>query len=190
MWFIRSVPSDLKIMAAFIRILAFLSLALIAISCLAESQPYSLEEQAYEIDRSLICPVCPGETIDQSQAALAKQMRVMVREKLADGESKEQILQFFVDRYGPMVLAEPPKKGFNLIVWIVPPIILAIGGLVLVLVVRNMERKSPRQVGVEQSPARGELESYLPMVDKEVGEMESYPEEAASSEARSKGKPE
>lgn len=186
MWLMRSVLSDLKVLAAFLRVLAFLTLALITMSCFTQGQSYSLEEQAYEIHRSLICPVCPGETIDQSQAGLAKQMRAMVREKLAEGESKEQIRQFFVDRYGPMVLAEPPKKGFNLMVWIVPPIILAIGGLGLVMVIRNMERKPLRPLGDEQPTVKEDLESYLPIVDREIGEMGTLPGDTRSPKPRSK----
>jgi cytochrome c-type biogenesis protein CcmH len=94
-------------------------LAMAVVAC-GNSDTPSLEEQAYSIDRSLICPVCPGETIDQAQVELARQMRLTVREKLAEGWSRERILQFFVDRYGEAVLAEPRKSGFNLVAWIVP----------------------------------------------------------------------
>ena len=84
--------------------------------------PEELEAVAYSIDRSLICPVCPAETIDQAQVQLAKQMRALVREKLAEGWSREQILDLFVESYGEDVLASPPKSGFNLLVWVVPPV--------------------------------------------------------------------
>ena len=94
-------------------------LALVIAACGSERQ-IPPEEQAQSIDRSLMCPVCPSETIDQAQVPLAHQMRAVVREKLGDGWSREQILQFFVDRYGQGVLAEPPKRGFNLVAWVVP----------------------------------------------------------------------
>ena len=91
----------------------------------------SLEERAQSINRSLICPVCPGETIEQAQVELAHQMRVLVREKLSEGWTRQEILEFFVQRYGEKVLSAPPKEGFNLIVWMVPPATLLAAGFLL-----------------------------------------------------------
>ena len=173
MWFIWTIPAGLRNRAGLLSVLPILGLALI-IGCSTKGQPYSLEERAYEIDRSLMCPVCPGETISQSQVLLAKQMRDIVREKLAAGESKEQILQFFVDRYPTIsMLAAPPKKGFNLIVWIVPPAVLVLGALGLVLVIRNMGKHASTLYEREQSAGERELEPYLSMVDRELAELET-----------------
>ena len=141
-----------------------LSFAIIACG----GQEPSLEERAYSIDRSLICPVCPGETIDQAQVELAAQMREIVREKLAEGWSRGQILQFFVDRYGERVLAAPPKKGFNLMVWVVP-IVAGVGGvLLLAFVVRAMRRAGQTRQNDGPVPEQ-ELERYLSLVDRELG---------------------
>tara|TARA_B100001245_G_C22794337_1_gene383059 strand:+ start:417 stop:866 length:450 start_codon:yes stop_codon:yes gene_type:complete len=98
------------------------------------------EDLAYNINKSLICPVCPGETIDQSQVQLAKQMRQIVIDKVNAGWDKDQILQFFVDRYGKDVLAEPPKKGFSLILWIVPPALIILSGIGLVLILQHITK--------------------------------------------------
>ncbi|MCE2462367.1 MAG: cytochrome c-type biogenesis protein CcmH [Dehalococcoidia bacterium] len=143
--------------------MTMLTLALIACS----GQEPSLEERAYSIDKSLICPVCPGETIDQAQVELASQMREIVRERLAAGWSREQILQFFVDRYGERVLAAPPKKGFNLVAWVVP-IAVGVGGvLLLAFVVRAMRRAGQTQQ--DDGPvSEQELEPYLSLVDQEL----------------------
>jgi cytochrome c-type biogenesis protein CcmH len=151
--------------------LAFLVVGVVAAGCLQESSVPSLEQQAQALDRQLICPVCPGETIDQSRADLAKQMRVIVREKLAGGEPPDQILQFFVDRYGPSVLAEPPRGGFNLLAWVVPPLAVVGGLVVLWLVMRRMSSpasrpKEPEQL--EELPVDPELEPFLAEVDQEV----------------------
>ena len=94
-------------------------LALLAVACQGSSAELSLEERAQALDKELMCPVCPSETIDQSQVELAKQMRAIVRERLADGESEQEIKDFFVDRYGDSVLAAPPARGFNIVVWVV-----------------------------------------------------------------------
>ncbi|MEK7806332.1 MAG: cytochrome c-type biogenesis protein CcmH, partial [Chloroflexota bacterium] len=81
-----------------------------------QSPPYD-ESEAYAIDRMLMCPICAGQTIDQSQSALAGQMRRLVREMLAQGETREEVLEFFAERYGQKVLAAPPKSGANLLAW-------------------------------------------------------------------------
>lgn len=139
--------------------------------CASSSGPLSpeeLEKVAQGIDKSLMCPVCPSETIDQSQVEIAKQMRTMVREKLAQGESREAILQFFVDRYGQGILAEPPRSGFNLLVWVLPPIALLLGGGILVMTLRAMRRGQPPTVEEDAPPATADLEPYLSTVDREI----------------------
>ena len=140
-------------------------LPFVVIAC--SGQEPSLEEQAYSIDRSLICPVCPGETIDQAQVELAAQMREIVRDRLAAGWSREQILQYFVDRYGERVLAAPPKEGFNLVAWVVPIVVGAGGILLLAFVVRAMRRAGHTRQ--DDGPvSEEELEPYLSLVDREL----------------------
>ena len=136
--------------------------------------PEELEAVAYSIDRSLICPVCPAETIDQAQVQLAKQMRALVREKLAEGWSREQILDLFVESYGEDVLASPPRSGFNLLVWVVPPVGVAVALVLLVLVVGAMRRTTVSNRAVTVQPSDGELEPYLSMVDQELGLLTAH----------------
>ena len=146
-------------------------LLLIAAACASSSEPVSpeeLETVAQGIDKGLMCPVCPSETIDQSQVEIAQQMRIMVREKLAQGESRNEILQFFVDRYGPGVLAEPPKSGFNLLIWVIPPMALLLGSVILTMTVRAMRREHHRHIEEEAFPPSAALEPYLAAVDQEI----------------------
>ena len=133
-------------------------------------EPASLEEQARSIDSSLICPVCPGESIDQSQVELARQMRELVREKLAEGWSKGQITQYFVDLYGEAVLASPPKKGINLVAWVVPFAVVGAAALMLLFVIRAMRKRQDGSPLEER-----ELEPYLPRVDRELGISQEGP---------------
>ena len=107
----------------------------------AQSDVPVLEQRAQALNRSIMCPVCPGESIDQSQVALAVQMRGIVDEKLADGWTEDQIREFFVERYGPSVLLEPPTEGVSLLAWLVPPIGVAAAVVVFVIVVRRMRRR-------------------------------------------------
>ncbi len=142
-------------------------LAALLITGCANSQPLTLEERAREINKALICPVCPGETIDQSQNALAKQMREAVREQLEAGKTREEIIQFFVERYGEGVLAAPPKRGFNLVAWLLPPVAITGALLLLVFIVRGMTQRSlpPSQSQAAPSP---ELKEFLSVVDEEL----------------------
>ncbi len=165
---INGPPISLGLLALF----SIAGLAFIAAGC--ASQPDTtpsaeeMEEEAQGIDKSLMCPVCPSETIDQSQTQLAKQMRDIVREKLAAGESREEILRFFEDRYGTSVLAEPPRSGFNLLVWVAPPVALAAGGLVLAAALRAMRRSHDSDSAVDAPADEPGLEPYLSAVDREI----------------------
>lgn len=153
---------------------AVLVLALVITACSAKEPP-SLEEQAQNIDKQLICPVCPAETIDQAQVPLAQDMRTFIREKLAQGWTKQQILDYFSapERYGLSVLSEPPKTGANLILWVVPPIGVLLGLLLVFSTIRAMQRRRPCIVDV--SPEDAKLESYLRRIDREMKDGNKSP---------------
>ncbi len=127
---------------------AAMVVTLLAMACTLQQEISPLEQRVQDLNRALMCPVCPGESIDQSQNDLAKQMRVIVREQMEQGWSDTQIKDFWVERYGPSVLMEPPQQGFNLLAWVVPPIAVAGGGLSVYLVLRAM-RRSERAGGQE-----------------------------------------
>ena len=109
--------------------------------CSAPERTQPIDEKAQDVYRSLMCPLCPGQTIDQSQSELSAQMRAVVREKLEQGETKEEILQFFVERYGEGVLAAPVKSGFSLVAWFAPITGIVVGGIVLWIVIRKWARR-------------------------------------------------
>ena len=146
-------------------------LALLAVACQGSSVEPSLEEQAQALDKQLMCPVCPSETIDQSRVELAKQMRAIVRERLAESESEQEIKDFFVDRYGDNVLAAPPARGFNIVVWVVAGLVFPIAAACLVLALRVMRRRVETVPAVAQSKVNNKkLETYLSKVDEEMSE--------------------
>ena len=121
-----------------------------------------------------MCPVCPGESIDQSQVALAVQMRGIVNEKLAEGWSDQQVRQFFVERYGPSVLLEPPTSGVSLAVWILPPVGVAAAIVVFVLVLRQMRRKPALSDGddSQESMSDDDLQTYYNRIEASVSDAE------------------
>jgi cytochrome c-type biogenesis protein CcmH len=147
---------------------AAFSLAVL-VACSANLGTDDLERRAQAVDRSLICPVCPGETIDQSRAELARQMRSLVREQLAQGATENQVRQYFVEKYGPSVLAAPPQRGFSAIAWIVPPIGIVLGLLALGLVVRGLRKRTEETVTLQASVATpADLQPYLSKVDESL----------------------
>ena len=121
-------------------LVAALAVALIAVACAQEEDVTPLERRAQELNRAIMCPVCPGESIDQSQNQLAAQMRGIVTQKLGQGWTENQIKDFFVERYGPSVLLEPQREGFTLLVWVLPPVGVLAAGLALYLALRMMRR--------------------------------------------------
>lgn len=82
-----------------------------------------LEERAREISKDLRCLVCRNESIDESNAELARDLRILVRERLVAGDSDEEVIDFVVDRFGEYVLLNPTATGSNLILWVAGPVL-------------------------------------------------------------------
>ncbi len=96
-----------------------------------------MEERARVISKDLRCLVCQNQSIDDSNAELARDLRVIVRERLTKGDSNDQVLQYVTDRYGDYVLLRPPFKATTLLLWVGPFVILAFGALGTVVYLRN-----------------------------------------------------
>ena len=126
-----------------------------------------MEQRSQALNRTIMCPVCPGESIDQSQVALAVQMRGIVNDKLAAGWSDEQVREFFVERYGPSVLLEPPTKGISLAVWLVPPLGVAAAIGVFVIALRHMRRRPTASDGDDEM-SDDDLQPYYERIEASV----------------------
>ena len=125
------------------------------------------ESQAQGIDRMIMCPVCPAETIDQAQVEISFQMRAVVREMLADGKERDEILDFFVERYGKDILAAPPKTGANLVAWLAPVGGFGAGLVAVFLIIRSMSRQRPALLSAQPVQDAG-LIPYLQLVDRHL----------------------
>ena len=86
----------------------------------------ALEQRAREISKELRCLVCRNESIDESNADLARDLRLLVRERLVEGDTDEEVVDFVVDRYGEYVLLRPTLTGANLFLWIAGPVLLLV----------------------------------------------------------------
>jgi cytochrome c-type biogenesis protein CcmH len=85
-----------------------------------------LEDRARAISQGIRCPVCQNESIDESNAALAGELRVVLRERLTAGDSDQEVVDYLVARYGEFVLLNPTKTGANLILWLAAPAMLLV----------------------------------------------------------------
>lgn len=101
----------------------------------------TVDEESRRIAKELQCPVCQGATVADSGSDLAQQMRAVIHRKVEQGEDEEQIVQYFVDRYGDGVLISPPRRGIGLAVWLGPVLVLAVGAVGLWLLVRTWLRR-------------------------------------------------
>jgi cytochrome c-type biogenesis protein CcmH len=114
------------------------------------------EPEVYEIASQLRCVVCQNLSVADSPSEMATQMRGLVRERLAAGDNREQVIQFFVERYGEWILLEPRRRGFTLLVW-AAPVVAVLGGLLIVTVVlRRWTRATPATVAATVDAAMRE----------------------------------
>ncbi len=86
-----------------------------------------LESRAREISRDIRCPVCQGETIDDSNAPISRDLRLIIRERLVAGDTDAEVVDYIVARYGEGVLFNPPAEGANLALWLAGPALLLAG---------------------------------------------------------------
>ncbi len=102
-----------------------------------------LEARARALSKELRCMVCQNESIDDSEAPLAHDLRVLVRERLKAGDSDQQVLGFLVARYGEFVLLRPPLSWHTVALWGLPPAALLIGGFIIVFDLRRRRKRIP-----------------------------------------------
>ncbi len=93
----------------------------------------ALEQRARELSAGLRCMVCQNQSIDDSDAELARDLRVLVRERIAAGESDDEVIDYIVSRYGEFVLLQPRFSSRNALLWATPALLLAFGGGFLLL---------------------------------------------------------
>jgi cytochrome c-type biogenesis protein CcmH len=100
------------------------------------------ESRARDLSRELRCMVCQNQSIDDSEAPLARDLRLLVRERIAAGDSDAQVIDFLVARYGEFVLLKPRLEPRTLLLWLLPPLALAGGGLALWIQSRRRSRSA------------------------------------------------
>lgn len=104
-------------------------------------------DRAQRLAEGLRCPVCTSESVADSNAQTAVEMRVIIDEQIADGRSDDQIRDFFVAAYGDWIITDPPPRGRTLILWALPVAMLGIGIVVVLSRVRTVAQRRPAPSG-------------------------------------------
>jgi cytochrome c-type biogenesis protein CcmH len=130
------------------RVLAALAILLAAALFAGVAQANDpIDAEARAIAKDLQCPICGGQSVADSQSKLAQDMREIIRKRLAQGESREAITAYLVDRYGEAILREPPRHGFNQLLWLLPYLSMVAGGGLLGLVVYRWQARRRNRIG-------------------------------------------
>ena len=119
----------------------------------------AIDAEARAIAADLQCPICAGQSVADSQSQLAQQMRSTIRQRLEMGESREQVINYLVDRYGGAILREPPRTGFNQVLWLLPTAGLLVGGALAAFLVYKWHDRRRRDAGA-YAPIEPELAAY------------------------------
>jgi cytochrome c-type biogenesis protein CcmH/NrfF len=154
-------------------------LTLIALSVLVGAllfdRPQPEKDRAQDLAERLRCPVCQGESIADSPASMAREMRALVEEQVEAGKSDAEVVAFFRSRYGDWVLLDQPASGSTLLVWVLPVAALA-GGIAAVMAYRTRSGvKLPSDSGL-LAERRAQTERDLAELDQQVAEGDLEPE--------------
>lgn len=128
----------------------------------------ALSPEALEISNALNCPVCQGQSVRDSNSELARQIRQLIQQKLDAGESRQQVMDYFVERYGVSILREPPKNGFVLALWWIPILALVGGAVILVTFVAQRRGRLANDAALASSSEDPELGRYEDMLRQEI----------------------
>jgi cytochrome c-type biogenesis protein CcmH len=139
-------------------VVALIALLLAAPATASEERP-----TAAELESELVCPVCEA-TLDTSNAPVALRMKAFIRRRIAAGDTKSEIKAELVDQFGPAVLAEPPKKGFELVAWVLPLAGLALGAAAVGVLAWRWSRTR----GSDDEPPRESVEPLDPVLEQQL----------------------
>ena len=166
----RALPANPTTVIFTVLLLSFL----MALSGCVRESDITLEQRSHQLGGELMCPVCDGQTIDGSNAQIAIDMRLKVRDLLDEGSTNAEVRDYFVLRYGQEILAAPERSGFNLLAWIMPVLIVTGGIGIALLSIKNMKKSGLESQTIDGSSItveqeQNDLSHYLAQVDRDLG---------------------
>jgi cytochrome c-type biogenesis protein CcmH len=151
--------------------LLVISAAFFSVSLVQAQDDFPTDNEVNAIAKKLYCPVCPNTPLDVCETKACQDWRAEIRMQLADGWSEEKILDYFVEQYGERVLAEPERRGFTSLVWILPVVAVLLGLAIVAQVLRNW--KSGQQVLSDTAVSDPPLDpDTLAQIEEELRQIE------------------
>ncbi len=129
-------------------------------------KPTPSDDEVNRIAHQLYCPVCENTPLDVCPTEACRQWRDLIRQQLSQGWSEDRIKQYFVDQYGARVLAEPPRTGLNWLVYVLPPLIIVAGAVLLLRAMRTWTKPAPSAPPTEQEAAP--KDEYVARLEEEL----------------------
>jgi cytochrome c-type biogenesis protein CcmH len=148
----------------------FLALAVISLVWVGRAYaqtPMPSDDDVNAVARQLFCPVCENTPLDVCPTQACAQWRELIRTKLSEGWTADQIKQYFATQYGARVLSEPPRQGLNWLVYIIPPVLMLIGVYILFRAIQSMRKPVLEDVIPEDAPGPAQ-DDYLRRVEEEL----------------------
>lgn len=131
--------------------------------------PTPSDDEVNAIARNMYCPVCENVPLDVCPTQACAQWRELIRQKLAEGWTEAQIKDYFVMQYGDQVLGEPPRRGLNWLVYLLPPLFFLLGAWFLARVLRSMRRAA----AAETPPPPPPEDPYIARLEEELRKRET-----------------
>jgi cytochrome c-type biogenesis protein CcmH len=155
--------------ARFLLFPVFIALAVAALAAaqpVAAQNPTPSDDEVNRIAHELYCPVCENTPLDVCPTEACRQWRDLIRQQLSQGWSEDRIKQYFVDQYGARVLAEPPRTGLNWLVYILPPLAIVAGAILLFRAMRSWTKPAVSTEGPDKEEAPGD--EYVERLEEEL----------------------
>jgi cytochrome c-type biogenesis protein CcmH len=169
------VPKFLRLKHLGYAVLLLLGFLLLATPTLAQDSPVT-DDDVNAVARGLYCPVCESTPLDVCATKACADWRELIRQQLSEGKTQDEIHEYFALQYGNGVLAEPPKRGFNLILWLFPVVALVLGGFLFSRFMRKLRAtavsegvKEVRVLQVKTPPTQpSSQEDYRTKLEEEL----------------------
>ncbi len=155
-------------------ILLILLLGLLPAAVYAQSDPIT-DDEVNQVAKDVYCPVCESTPLDVCPTAACADWRELIRTKLAEGQSRDEILEYFARQYGDGVLSNPPRRGVNLIIlWVLPVLGVLLALLLFSRMLRGLRAAAPQSAAAPPRPksSTGDptLDDYITRIEKEIEE--------------------
>lgn len=133
------------------------------------SDPATVALEARQIETMLIAPCCWTQPVSEHRSQASDEVKRQIRALLADGKTRQQVLDAFAAQYGKRILAEPPSEGFGRLLYVVPPVAFVLGGAAFLMLIRRMSRRRP---DVDPGSPQAADAAYVERLDEELRNLD------------------